>query len=176
MKRFLVATFSAAGLLLASCASTSNGIDPRQEAHLLLAADDSAGAADLIDTHGDLSDPATVLLRAEAAFRNGNYDSAVKHYEAALAIGLVESVRRFALSNLANAQRAAGNPAAAYATLQTLRDEAGASDDLEYQMGVCCVANANIAKAREHFANLPEEQRARLAAVLGNAYIYVSQN
>ncbi|MEM7200437.1 MAG: tetratricopeptide repeat protein [Planctomycetota bacterium] len=166
----ILALLAVAGPLWTGCVSSPSP-HPNLTAHELLAAGQPTEAAAHLDQHGAADDPMASLLRAESAFRVGDYDRAVARYTDALGRELAEPARGLARRNLAAALRAAGRPADAYAVLEGLAADEGSSDELELHLGICAVESAQLDRAREHFSRLPEAEREHVAEVLGRDFL-----
>ncbi|MEO0481020.1 MAG: tetratricopeptide repeat protein [Planctomycetota bacterium] len=156
---------------LTACATSTH--DRKMEGVALLEQGKANEAQAYLDANGDTDDPATQLVRAQAAQEAGDYETAITVYRNELKRALRPGVEQFALVNLAAALRAVGQTDEAYSTMQRLERLRPNSEEVQRVMGALAMEQGQIELARLHFGRLGPEGRESVMNEVGGDFFAV---
>jgi predicted negative regulator of RcsB-dependent stress response len=159
-------------VLPAACTSSPDYAAARWQAANLLDDDPQATARYVDELDEELRDDAALtLLRAEAAARSGDLDTAIHLYQPIADRKWAAELVTLARRNLAVVLLQADRPDEAYAVLQKLPEAQLEKTDLQRELGIAALAAGRADAARKHFANLSPAEREQVLAVLGPDFL-----
>ena len=169
MQSLVYLSLGAALLLLGSCAGAPAPAEARARALSLL--DDDVDAAVRYMRDLESNDLGLEIVRAQASLKTGATVDAMARYTKVADTAHDVELAEFARRNLATLQMQAGQPAAAFATLNKLGDEAKKDPKVQYELGVAAVSAGRLDLARQHFSKLPKAERQRVDDILGQDFL-----